>query len=236
MKECQVEYGEHEISFSLERKARKSLKIDVLPNLTVVVIAPVNVPLKDICEKVRKRASWILKQQEYFKGFLPKDPPRKYISGETHRYMGRQYRLKILPAERNEVKLKGAYITIWSRERDNPDHNKRLLYKWYREHAERKYSEIIAACLERLRRYGVRNPIVEIKIMKSRWGSCVSEKGKILLNTELIKAPSHGIEYVIMHELCHLKFPNHDKRFYELLGLIMPDWRERKERLEIVFP
>ena len=71
--------------------------------------------------------------------------------------------------------------------------------------------------------------------MKSRWGSCNTSKKQVLLNTELIKAPTHGIEYVIMHELCHLKHPNHDNKFYGFLNIVMPDWKQRKERLEKAF-
>lgn len=230
-----MKYGKHTISFLVERKPRKSLKISVLPDLSVQVLAPIDTPITDVLDKVKKRAHWILKQKDHFNNFLPKELPRKYVSGETHRYLGKQYRLKILSADENDVKLIGKYITIFSREKDDTEYNRKQLYKWYRKHAEIKYSNILNACLEKLRKYGVEKPNIQIKILISRWGSCVPNKNKILLNTNLIKAPSHCIEYVITHELCHLKHQNHDKQFYEFLTLVMPDWKKRKEKLEGVF-
>ncbi len=74
----------------------------------------------------------------------------------------------------------------------------------------------------------------EIRPMKKRWGSSDPEKGIIRFSTDLIKAPIHCIEYVVMHEMVHLKYAHHDKEFYNLLSLVMPDWEERKKRLEMI--
>src|SRR5687768_12497831 len=91
-----VDYGRETIHFTLKFSRRKTLAIDVNPDLSVLVTAPKAKDLDLIKSKVHKRASWILKQQDYFRAFLPPMPPRQYISGETHYYLGRQYRLKII--------------------------------------------------------------------------------------------------------------------------------------------
>jgi len=89
--------------------------------------------------------------------------------------------------------------------------------------------------MEKLRKYDVKDPLLEIRIMKKRWGSCIASKNKIIINLELIKAPTHCIEYILVHELCHLKYPNHDKNFYSFMSKVMPDWKLKEERLEKAF-
>ena len=229
-----VAFGKKTIRFSLEQKARKSFKIGVLPDLSVEVSAPDRLPLEKVLARVRQRAPWILRQIDYFNGFLPQQPPRKYISGETHCYLGRQYKLKVERAPKGQVKLKRAHIVITLPRVDAKQEVKRLLYGWYRARAKDIFMAKVQLCYERLTKYSIPLPKVDIKIMKSRWGSCVHTKGRIGLNIELVKAPSHSIEYVIMHELCHLKHPNHTKEFYKFLSLVMPDWEKRKTRLEKV--
>ena len=108
----QVQYGKNTIQFSLIRKERKAIKICVLPELTVEVLAPSKVSMDKIKEKVQKKGAWILKNLTYFRQFLPKESPREYVGGETHRYLGRQYRLKIIKSKEGSVKLKGGYIII----------------------------------------------------------------------------------------------------------------------------
>ena len=234
MKLYTVNYGRNKISFALRRGNRKTLTISVLPDLSVVVLAPQKVAIKAILERVKRRAKWIIDKIEYFKAFQPHGLPKRYISGETHRYLGRQYRLKVISNKHNFVKLSGQYLYIYTARKGDSDYNRKLLYKWYRERAIIKFNIIYRALLKKLRKYGINGPVLKVKTMKSRWGSCNSHKQTIILNTELIKAPSHCIEYVIMHELCHIKYPNHNRQFYDFLALVMPDWIERKKRLEKV--
>lgn len=227
-------YGEKKIRFSLERKQRKAMKICVMPDMSVSVSAPHDSSLEKVLQKVQKRAPWIARQINYFESFMPKEPPKKFISGETHHYYGRQYRLKVTKANRQGVKLKGKYIYVYSQRPDSRPRTRRLLNEWYRQRAVQMFAAIAGRCYERLEKYGITLPAIDVKTMKSRWGSCVHNKGRIGLNTELIKAPSHCTEYVIMHEMCHLKYPNHTKKFYSFLSLVLPDWQKRKERLERV--
>jgi predicted metal-dependent hydrolase len=234
-KEFEIKYGPNKITFSLALTQRKTIGISVNPDQSVTVSAPLQADLEKVLRKVKKRAAWILKQKNYFSSFNPMETAGKYLSGETHRYLGRQYRLKISTADKNEVKLKGRYILIHSQDKNNGDYNKKLLYGWYKEHAEKKFEELAGNLHSKLKKYDIEWPSIQLKRMKSRWGSCHPAKNKIILNTDLIKAPSHCVEYVIAHELCHLKYPYHSKEFYNLLSFVIPDWQERKKRLEKVF-
>lgn len=234
MTEHAVAFGQKTINFSLEQKPRKALKISVMPDLSVGVSAPHTFSIEKVLRKVQRRASWIVRQINYFNSYMPKEPPRQFISGETHYYYGRQYRLKVMLAKKQDVKLKGKYIYVYSLRPESRPRTKRLVYEWYRARAQQMFAVIVNRCHERLEKYRIKLPAIDVKSMKSRWGSCVHTKSRIGLNTELIKAPSHCIEYVIMHEMCHLKYPNHTRQFYNFLSLVMPDWEKRKARLERV--
>ena len=179
-----------------------------------------------------KRSAWILKQKCYFEKFLPELSERKYISGETHRYLGRQYRLKVIADVKNDVKLKGKYIYINTLNKHDSEYNKKLIYDWYRSHAEVKFNDIFERCYEKLRKYNIKKPTWSVRKMKKRWGSYHPQSNHILLNVELVKTNVYCIEYVITHELCHEKHTNHSRDFYRFMDLVMPDWRERKEKLE----
>jgi len=105
------------------------------------------------------------------------------------------------------------------------------LESWYREKAWEKFPEIFEQCIAQFRRMGLEHPKLRIRRMRKRWGS-LSKRGTLTLNLKLILAPKECIEYVITHELCHLKFHDHSVGFYKMLGRIMPDWERRKKRLE----
>ena len=223
-----IVFGTKNIEFDVQYKARKTLGITVTPAMDVLVDAPEGTSLEKVKEKVRKRAPWILKQQDYFAGFHPIATPKRYVSGETHLYLGRQYRLKIIDSKAEKVKLKGKFIEVHTA---SPDKAQALLDKWYLEHARQKFQEYLAPLEERFSGFGVRPSGFEIRRMPKRWGSC-TPKGKIILNSELIKAPKGCIEYVIIHELCHLVHPDHSKAYWNLLDKEMPAWHKWKERLE----
>jgi predicted metal-dependent hydrolase len=229
-----VQYGTSTISFSLKQTRRKSLAISVLPDLSIIVTAPLGSDVELVKTKVKKRAAWILKQQDSFRAYLPTQPPRRYVSGETHLYLGRQYRLKVSETDIETVKLRGGYIHIGVNDKGNRNNVASLLNEWLLTHARAHYGRRLVLCWERLRKEGIAFPELRLRQMEKRWGTCTSG-GVIYLNPYLIKAPSSCIDYVIIHELCHLKHAHHGKRFYNLLRRILPDWEQRKARLEKIF-
>ncbi|HEY6332988.1 MAG TPA: SprT family zinc-dependent metalloprotease [Blastocatellia bacterium] len=228
---CSVAFGQHTIEFRLKYARRKTLGISVCPDLSVEVTAPVGRTIEEITPRVRKRAAWILRQQEYFRAFLPPTPPRRYVSGETHRYLGRQYRLKVRQGRRESVKLNGGFIEITARNKSDSGRVRELLDGWFLAHARIRFAISLERCLERVRSFGAVFPKIQIRKMEKRWGSC-RRGGTIYLNPNLIKAPSYCIEYVVTHELCHLKYSDHGRRFRDMLSSVMPDWEWRKARLE----
>lgn len=226
----QIRFGSRTILFNLEFKKRKSLGIKVYPDNHVEVIAPLNAKTNDIFDKVKIKAPWILKQIDFFNSFKPSTAPRSFINGETHLYLGRQYRLKIVQDKENIVKAYRGQLWLHSQD-SKPIALKLQLDSWYKQRASEIFKELLHEALPKFKRYGISEPKLFIRTMSKRWGSCTST-GRIILNTELIKAPKGSIEYVIIHELCHLVYHNHTKAFQNLQNKMLPDWRRWKNRLE----
>jgi predicted metal-dependent hydrolase len=228
-----VSYGDSTISFKLWYCARTTLAIHVYPDTSVVVEAPEDAPLEKVKHKVLKRAKWIKKQQYNFERFPPTLPARQYLSGESFRYLGRQYVLKI---ERdimlNTVKLERGKLRVLVTRMDQ-ERVKTLVEEWYRKRALLVFNERLEACRKIVAKANILyEGKIHLRKMEKRWGTC-SKDAKISLNPELVFASKECIDYVIVHELCHLKEHNHSPSFFKLLDFVMPDWERCKEKLDI---
>ena len=227
-----VVYGRKTIDFSLLYCDRKTMEIAVLPDSTVVVKAPVRSDIALIEKKVIKRARWILRQLDYFKQFNPKTPERCYVNGETHRYLGKQYRLKLGKGLENSVKLSRGFFHVTCRSEPTPTVVRKLLNQWYADKAQVQFVESMERCWQKFKSLGLGQPELSIMRMQKRWGS-LSGKGTVTLNTDLIQASKECIDYVVTHELCHLKYHDHSPEFYKLLDSVIPGWEKIKHKLEL---
>lgn len=226
-----VLFGQHELAFTVEVRPRRTLSISVLPDQRVQVLAPPDVPLAQIQARVARRARWILRQQAYFQQFRPATPARRYVSGETHLYLGRQYRLRFEQAATPQVKLSRGRLVVFTPQPPAVNLTADLLRQWYQQRAADQFATVLRQCLPLLSEYALPLPTLHCRYLQKRWGSC-SPAGRITLNTDLIRADKSCIAYVILHELCHLVEPNHSRRFYRLLATVLPDWERRKAKLE----
>lgn len=227
-----VTYGRYKIDFTLLYCDRRTMEIAVHPDGTVIAKAPLQSDITLIKNKILKRARWILNQRNYFNKFNPKTPGRCYVNGETHLYLGKQYRLKLTEGPENSVKLSRGYFHITCRGELTQVAARKLLYKWYLEKAQIQFAESMDRCWQKFNSFGIIKPKLSIKRMQKRWGS-FSKNGIITINTDLIRAPKDCIDYVITHELCHQKHNNHSKEFYNLLDYVIPCWEKIKHKLEL---
>ena len=227
-----LQYGEQVIPYRIVRRPRKTMEIAVEPDASVVVAAPMEVSMEAVAAKLHQRAAWVVRQQRYFSQFLPRTPQRRFVAGETHRYLGRHYRLKIVPHHQDCVKLLRGFILVQTRQPHQPGIAKDLLEAWYGRCAQVKFAQRIAVCRQRFPEPGAFRPhSLIIRQSLRRWGS-MSPGGRLLLNRRLIEAPMVAIDYVITHELCHMAELHHGAAFFKLLERVMPDWEQRKQRLE----
>jgi predicted metal-dependent hydrolase len=226
-----INYSVHKLNYRLRFSERKTMAITVYPDHSIEIIAPRGTPPEEAEERLRRRARWVLRQLLHFQQFRPRSPKRRYVGGETHLYLGRQYRLKLIKDDLEGVKLKGPFLVVSSRQQKDSRLVKRLVCAWYREKGTNRITERFNEIAPRFVSLGCVPPTPVLRTMPRRWGS-FTRAGKILLNPDLIRAPVACIDYVITHELTHLVHPNHSEAFYDLLDMLMPDWRARKQRLE----
>lgn len=225
-----IQYGTKQITFSVDEKKRKSIAIEVHPDTSVQIKAPFDCSIDDIKKIVSKRSRWIITQQNFFEQFLPETPKREYVKGETHKYLGRKYMLKIINAQDNKVKIQGSYLVVFTTNCTS-EGVKHLMTEWYYKRASKIFEKVYEEAFRKLIQYKIQKPELQIKRMKKRWGSYTSSN-KIIINPELIKAPKACIEYVLIHELCHLIERNHSKKFYYILEQVAPNWKHLKLKLE----
>jgi predicted metal-dependent hydrolase len=221
------------IRFELQRKKVRNLNLNLKPDMTVMVSANERVPLNVIFDFVRSKASWIIKNTGYFSDAQPEVVQEKeYVSGETFKYLGKQMRLKVVEGIPENIRYSRGYLEMTVKDRFDVKRKSTLVNRWFRERADSVFRDVLEKVFPVIEKYGVKKPEFTFRGMKARWGSCVKDKGIIILNYELIKAPKYCIEYVVLHELVHFIHRNHNADFYGFMTSLMPDWKERKRVLD----
>ena len=209
--------------------ARKSVGIQVYPDCTVKIRAPFWVSRKKIDEIILEKQAWINQKIEHFQQKKEASQPKLYIDGEIFYHLGAGHRLRIVDSKKNSVEVKNEEITIKKTAKRKV---KNLLENWFQISAKEVFEERLKVNFEIFsRKFQYQFPDLKIKKMKARWGS-MSRNGLMTLNSRLIHTPIECIDYVVMHELCHLKHQNHGREFHELQKYFTPNYKEIKKKLD----
>lgn len=218
------------VPYRLYLGKRRGLRISVTPSLEVNVFAPLNASLSWVDEAVRERAPWIVRTLDKVASCTILEFPERFEPGAVLYYLNRPYRLAIVEGNSRPPELLFDTLVIGVPDPTNQLSVARAVKRWYRSRGEEVFDQSLARCLPAVARFGIGKPTVTIRNMRSRWGSCSSD-GRVSLNLKLTMLPEALIDYVVMHEACHLVHHDHSKRFYCLLTECMPDWKERKKTL-----
>lgn len=230
-----VRYGEREFRYHLHHHAdstKPRIRVHVHPNGIVQVDAPASATLPEIKTAIQRRARWVLKHLDDIAERKRHTHPRQWVSGESMLYLGRRYMLKVMtnPKQRKVAcRLIGGKLCVEGQDLSPPRIKKAVRY-WYRERAMDVFGRRLKLMVHALP-WLKDIPNWRMMEMQSQWGSCTPE-GAVLLNPHLVKAPTRAIDYVLLHELCHLVEHNHSSRFYGLLDRFMPEWRSVKDELD----
>ena len=229
-----VQYGAELIRFGLRRQPSRTVQrvaIHVEPDGSVLVDAPEATPIDTVLTAVKKRSRWISQHVGAARERLAHVLPREYLSGESLHYLGRRYRLKvsIQAGAVPDTRMRGGFIVV-TVPKHSPVMIRAALDAWYRLRARELFADRLATIAAPLR-WVKQTPPTRLQFMTVQWGSC-SPAGRITLNPLLVKAPRECIDYVLLHELCHLLHHNHSPKFYKTLDRHMPPWRMIKEKLD----
>ena len=228
-----VEANGNAISYTLERKPVKNINLRIRADQCVYVSAPKDVAAKMVDAFVVEKLAYILRALKKFKDKNRETvSENRFVNGETVKFLGRNLRLKIKNASRSKVESDESYVTLYVKDVQDADLKKRVLETWLRKKCKDEITAICKKVYPQVKKYGVAFPEIQLREMVSRWGSCSPKKGFMTFNTALIAMPVSCIEYVVTHEFTHFLYPNHSKKFYQQLATFMPDWEERKKRLE----
>ncbi len=235
-----IGFGGMRIDYSIQRTSRrKTFAITVNPDMSVAVAVPKGTRRTLVSKKVTQKAEWIVRQQERLRR-NGRESAKSFVSGESFRYLGRQYQLKVIhrstaPPVPQATMTRGRFIvpvsSRWGAGRRRSAVRDALAV-WYREHALVQIQtavDKISACL------GVAPASVEVREMKTRWGSGGTD-GQLRFNWRIAMGPKRLLEYVVAHELCHLRYHDHSREFWRLLSRVMPDYEQRRQELERLGP
>ena len=224
--------GGEAIDYELHRSGRRTLGISVTPRAEVRVTAPHGEPRERVEKIMRRRGEWICRQLRETAALPPPPLPKEWVSGETHLYLGRQYRLSVRSEYRDGVRLVGRYFRVGGACAATPDGVEASMTKWYLDHARATFQRRLENLVEITPRLGLKEPPpLIVRRIRTRWGSC-APAGRILMNAVAIKLPVACIDYILMHELCHLRYSGHDRAFWRHLDRCMPDWQRWRRRLD----
>lgn len=221
-----------EFTIFIEWKPIKHMYLRILPgDGSIHISAPLDMPEETVVSFARERLPWIRSKKKYLAGtsLKPEDSARHYMTGETHYLWGQPLYLDVITTNVHPgVELYQNIIQLYVHPENTAEQRKKLLQEWYRQQLKDMIPQIFAHWEPIM---GVHAEEVHIKSMKTRWGTCNPADRRIWLNLYLSRKPLKCVEYVIVHELCHLIVPNHSKRFYYYMDRFMPDWKKRKEIL-----
>jgi predicted metal-dependent hydrolase len=217
------------LQLEVVRKRIKNLHVGVYPpDGRVRVATPMVVSEDAVRLAVATRFGWIRRQRSKFQA-QARQTERRYVSGETHYFQGRPYRLSVIEAAPSwKVTLRnGSRIAFQARSSDTSA-RERAFSAWYRRELKCMVEPLVTAWARQL---GVEPPAWGVRRMRTKWGTCNAKSSRIWINLELAKKPPRSLDYVILHEMAHLLVPEHSDRFVEILDKAMPDWRAVKAEL-----
>lgn len=227
---------EHEnvtIEYHLILEERKTIAATVYPNSELLVKAPADATPDGIDSFLVRKLRWILKQKGFFAQFKNSNE-KQYVSGETFQYRGRSYKLLLHGSCNSQrVSLQHGVLNVFLAGAKDPSIAGSLVENWYIASARRVFPERVQACFKLFDFPQAAVPEVILRKMNKRWGSYSSKQNRITLNRELIRVATRFIDYVIIHELCHVASEKHNAEFYALLESKLPNWRQLKTELEL---
>ena len=221
------------VQVKLLRKKIKNVHLKVFRSLDVVLSVPEYVSNEWINSFLSSRRKWIDNQITKYKRTSGSNNLLNIRNGSSTQLLGKDMRIYKETSLVNRVEVDEKRVNLFVTDVEDEDLIQSIFSQWWRQTAKTVYQQEIDHFYDAvIRKYGIDKPVITIRKMKTLWGSCAPSKNKVTLNEYLLKANIRCIQYVVLHELTHLLYPNHNSDFYNFLTIRMPDWKERKKQLD----
>ena len=224
-------YKNQSLAYTLVFRSRRTIGFAVKPDGSVHVSAPAGTSREWVAQQVLKKADWILKHQASFASRPAPTPSRRYEAGSLHYYQGKPHRLRFAEGHRLGVAVVGDELVVSAPAALEPAQTEALIHRWYAHQAGPQFADSLARVWPRFAAFNLARPALFVRNMRTRWGSCTPRTGRIRLSPELVRARPECLDYVLLHECCHLLVGDHSKAFYDLQTRLMPDWEQWKAEL-----
>ena len=220
------------VEVTIERKNIKNIRLKVFPSGIVKLSVPFGVSEQWIDDYLSKKIPWIEKSLDRFKDTAANEVETRIHSGASTRILGRQMRIIVNASKSYRIEQKEYHIYIDSPASEDELALQRQFERWWQKQSKAYFSEVIDSWYPIIAKHGFDKPKLQVRKMKTLWGSCSRRHNQVNLNYYLYKALPPCIDYVVLHELAHFLYPQHNTDFYEFLTIHMPDWKERKRMLD----
>lgn len=231
IKHDSIEWAGVTIAYSWCHSRRRTLGITVRPDKSVSVRVPLRTPLKEIRSFVTRRGEWVLKVWKRLNA-LPTKQLQDYGRGAAFMYQGEALRLEFTKAQQLSLQLYDRLLMLTTPEMPLEETVRRMIDSWYRKQALKIVKERSIACHSMMQEENIPLPPITIRSMKTRWGSYSYRTKRITLNINLIKTPLSHLDYVIIHELCHIKVRHHGPDFWQMVGRYVPNYLDVRRQLK----
>ena len=232
MEYIELEYPFGKYKVNIVRKNIKNVHLKVHRDLSVFVSVPVVADYEWIVAFIQDKKEWIEKQLDKYRKSSGYNNLSDLKSGSSTQFLGKDLRVYLVQSDKNKVMADEKSVTVYLKDSNDREKENALFAEWWKNQAEEIYASMVDRYMPIFLRHKIQRPQICIRKMKTLWGSCSKHLNKITLNEYLLKADIRCIEYVVFHELTHLIYNAHNKDFYDFLTIYMPDWKERKKRLD----
>jgi len=229
-----VSCNQRTLEYCLTRKNVKNVNLRIKADGSILISANYTVSVDFIDNFVKQKQELIIRTLDEYEERRKhlKISSRNYINGEIYEVLGRSLQLKVTETSKDEILSDESFIFLNVLDKDDFKRKEKLMNMWFKKYQFKIFTKICDETYKKFKIYDIPYPVLKIRDMTSRWGSCRPKKGIITLNSRLIEVPEKCIEYVVLHEFTHFIHPNHSKDFYDFVATLMPDWKERKKELD----
>ena len=220
------------VEYNVNYNSKKNVNIRIKSDLTLNISAPRWVVKSELERILTKKSGWILDNLEKQRKIQRNKKVNILENNHSIWFQGEKYRLFYRKSDENYVWVNDDQIIVFSKRSDDLEYSKNVFQEWLRGLAKDEFTKALNKYRNKMiKKYNIPEFNLQVRAMKTRWGTCTPSKKKITLNLNLMYAPKEYMEYVALHELTHFIEIYHNNKFYEILTKYMPDWKERQEIL-----